>query len=112
MHPETDPPVARPSGPGSAPSVADAPPRPPERTPERAAERPNDRAESMGRVAREIGHDLNNCLGIVGGRAELVLMHLDRGQADSARKGLEVILGQVERMKELSDALRELNPRV
>ncbi|MGQ0720692.1 MAG: hypothetical protein ACT4PE_03845 [Candidatus Eiseniibacteriota bacterium] len=64
-------------------------------------------AEEAGRI----GHDLNNCLGVVSGRAELIRMHLDRGNADGARKGIEAILGQMERMKELSDALRELRSR-
>jgi hypothetical protein len=57
-------------------------------------------AEEAGRI----GHDLNNCLGVVSGRAELIRMHLDRGNAEGARKGIEA-------MKELSDALRELRSR-
>jgi signal transduction histidine kinase len=66
-----------------------------------------DVAEEAGRI----GHDLNNCLGVVSGRAELMRMHLERGNAEGVRKGIEAILGQMERMKELSDALRELRGR-
>ena len=62
----------------------------------------------MGEKARKVGHDLNNCLGIVSGRSELVLMHLDQGNVEKARGGVEVILGQMDRMKELSDLLRNL----
>lgn len=71
-----------------------------------------ERAERMGEEARRIGHDLNNCLGVVAGRAELMQMHLERGNADGVRKGIDVILGQMARMKELSDSLRELRHRI
>jgi hypothetical protein len=37
-----------------------------------------------------------------------MLMHLDRGNPEAARKGVEVILGQMEKMKSLSDQLRNL----
>ncbi len=67
--------------------------------------------DRMELAAREIGHDLNNCLGIVGGRAELILMYLDRGKGDKAREGADVILAQVERMRELSNAIRKLRDR-
>jgi nitrogen-specific signal transduction histidine kinase len=69
------------------------------------------RADAMGEEARRIGHDLNNCLGIVGGRAELVLMYLDSGKTDGARQGVQVILDQMERMKGLSDEIRNLRHR-
>ena len=72
---------------------------------------PERRVQRMGQIAREIGHDLNNCLGVVGGRAELLVMHLDRGDSEGARRGVEVILKQMDRMKELSNALRELRHR-
>ncbi len=65
----------------------------------------------MRKAATEIGHDMNNCLGVVSGRAELVLMYLDKDRVDGARKGVEVILAQVERLRELSDALRDLDQR-
>jgi signal transduction histidine kinase len=73
---------------------------------------PAERAERMGEEARRIGHDLNNCLGVVSGRAELMQMHLERGNADGVKKGIDAILGQMERMKELSDSLRELRHRI
>ena len=74
------------------------------------AETASQDARRIGKAAREIGHDLNNCLGVVGGRAELVLMYLDKGNSDGARKGIDVILAQMERMKGLTDALRDLDP--
>jgi hypothetical protein len=67
-----------------------------------------DRAGRMGEEARRLGHDLNNAIGVVSGRAELLLMHLDRGNVDGARKGVEVILGQMDKLKNLSDSLRGL----
>jgi signal transduction histidine kinase len=79
---------------------------------EARADSPAERAERMGEEARRIGHDLNNCLGVVSGRAELMQMHLERGNVDGVRKGLDAILGQMARMKELSDSLRELRHRI
>jgi signal transduction histidine kinase len=73
---------------------------------------PADHVERMGEEARRIGHDLNNCLGVVSGRAELMQMHLERGNSDGVRKGIDAILGQMARMKELSDSLRELRHRI
>jgi signal transduction histidine kinase len=72
---------------------------------------PADRADRIAEEARRIGHDLNNCLGVVGGRAELMRLHADRGDAEAIRKGVEAILGQMDRMKVLSDELRELRDR-
>jgi hypothetical protein len=69
---------------------------------------PLDRADWMGEEARRIGHDLNNCLGVVAGRAELMAIYLERGKIDDVGRGIEVILGQIERMRELSDRLRSL----
>ena len=65
--------------------------------------------ERMSLRAREIGHDLNNCFGIVGGRAELALVQLDRGNVEAARKGVQTILDQMEKMNALADALRRLD---
>jgi signal transduction histidine kinase len=72
---------------------------------------PGDRAARMGEDARRIGHDLNNCLGVIVGRTELARMHLERGNVDGARKGLDVILSQSERIKALADELRTLKNR-
>ncbi len=77
--------------------------------PEPAGE--TDRAARLGEEARRIGHDLNNCLGVLVGRAELARLHLDRGNLDGARKGLEVILAHTERIKALADELRALRHR-
>jgi signal transduction histidine kinase len=74
----------------------------------RPATPPLDRADWMGEEARRIGHDLNNCLGVVGGRAELMAIYLQRGKTEDVGRGIEVILGQIERMRELSDRLRSL----
>jgi signal transduction histidine kinase len=69
---------------------------------------PLDRADRLADEAKRIGHDLNNCLGVVGGRTELLSIYLDRGKVDDMKRGIDVIMGQLERMKELSDELRGL----
>jgi signal transduction histidine kinase len=70
-----------------------------------------DREARLGEDARRIGHDLNNSIGVLLGRAELMRIHLERGDPDGVRKGIDVILAQVERMKELADELRSLRHR-
>jgi signal transduction histidine kinase len=60
----------------------------------------------FGEIAAEIGHELNNHLGIVSGRAELARMHLDRGRLDDVRAGVDVILRQMDRMRLISERLR------
>lgn len=80
----------------------------PEATPRPDAGSGTDRAARLGEEARRIGHDLNNCLGVLVGRAELARLHLDRGNVDGARKGLDVILAHTERIKALADELRGL----
>ena len=67
-----------------------------------------DRAARLGEEARRIGHDLNNCLGVIVGRAELARLHLDRGNLDGVRKGIDVILGHSDRIKQLANELRAL----
>lgn len=81
--------------------------RPESSTPQ-ASREGSDIASLMQQNARKIGHDFNNCLGIVSGRAELVLLHFERGNMDGVRKGLEAILAQMGRMRELVGLLRDL----
>lgn len=61
---------------------------------------------SFGEIAGEIGHELNNQLGIISGRAELARMHLDRGRVEEVRAGFDIILRQIDRMRLLSERLR------
>ncbi len=63
-------------------------------------------ARPFGEIAAEIGHDLNNHLGIVSGRAELARMHLQRGRTEDVQAGLDVILRQMDRMRLISERLR------
>jgi nitrogen-specific signal transduction histidine kinase len=85
---------------------------PPNAVPPPEGDAPADRLTALADEARRIGHDLNNCLGVVVGRAELARMHLSRGNEDGARKGIDVILSQTDRMRQLVDELRSLQQRV
>lgn len=69
---------------------------------------PESRSDRMAEEARRLGHDLNNMIGVISGRAELIQMHLDRGNVENVRKGVDVILGQIPKIKTLSDELRAL----
>jgi signal transduction histidine kinase len=64
-----------------------------------------DRLSRMGEMAGEIGHELNNYLMAIGGRAELALLALDRGNPQKARHSAELIAEQVSEMRKLTDGL-------
>ncbi|HMB71355.1 MAG TPA: hypothetical protein VKU85_18740 [bacterium] len=74
-----------------------------------AAGASDDRAAAMARRARKIGHDLNNSIGVIGGRAELALLQIGKGNPEAARKGIQVILDQIDKMSALTDSLRSLD---
>jgi signal transduction histidine kinase len=84
----------------------------PEPVPHQGGGGPADRAAAIAAEAGRIGHDLNNCLGVIVGRTELARMHLERGNVEGVLKGLEVILGQTDRMRQLADELRAFRQRV
>jgi two-component system nitrogen regulation sensor histidine kinase NtrY len=71
----------------------------------------SERMSAMGEMAGEIGHELNNYLMAIGGRAELILAALDR-KVDAhvlakVRAGAGIIAGQVSEMRRLTDGLLE-----
>ena len=84
----------------------------PERVPRPEEAGVADRASALADEARRIGHDLNNCLGVIVGRAELARLHLERGNPDGAAKGIEVILAQTDRIRQLADQLRNFRHKV
>jgi signal transduction histidine kinase len=63
---------------------------------------------SLGEIAAEIGHDLNNLVGVIGGRSELALLQLKRGRAVEAQRCLEVACSQLPRLQLLAERLRGL----
>ncbi len=69
----------------------------------------SERLSAMGEMAGEIGHELNNYLMAIGGRAELIVAALSDG-ADPRRlakikRGAEIIAEQVGEMRRLTDGL-------
>ena len=69
----------------------------------------SERLSAMGEMAGEIGHELNNYLMAIGGRAELIVAALGDG-ADPARivkirRSAEIIAEQVGEMRRLTDGL-------
>jgi len=58
-------------------------------------------------MAGEIGHELNNYLAAIGGRAELIPMALEQDNSDLARKGARIVAEQIDKMRVLTDGLLE-----
>jgi PAS domain S-box-containing protein len=65
----------------------------------------SERLSAMGEMAGEIGHELNNYLSAIGGRAELIAMALERGNEDTVRGHSQVIAEQVGKMRILTEGL-------
>jgi signal transduction histidine kinase len=65
-------------------------------------------SRSLGEIAAEIGHDLNNLVGVIGGRSELALLQLGRGRAEEAQRCLEAVRSQLPRLQLLAERLRGL----
>ncbi len=65
----------------------------------------SERLSAMGEMAGEIGHELNNYLTAIGGRAELIPMALERNNHDLVRQNSTIIAEQVARMRVLTDGL-------
>ena len=67
----------------------------------------SERLSAMGEMAGEIGHELNNYLAAIGGRAELIPIALERGNMEIVRKGARVVAEQIGKMRVLTDGLLE-----
>jgi PAS domain S-box-containing protein len=67
----------------------------------------SERLSRMGEMAGEIGHELNNYLMAIGGRAELIPLALDRGNQRKVRASAEIIVDQIAEMRKLTDGLLE-----
>ena len=70
-----------------------------------AKQRANQRLTDLGRAAASVSHELRNPLGIIGGYAEVLALD---GQLNSRQvQSVQIILGQVERMRSLLAEVRE-----
>ena len=71
----------------------------------------SERLSAMGEMAGEIGHELNNYLMAIGGRAELIGVALKRGadarSLEKVKNGAKIIADQVAEMRRLTDGLLE-----
>ncbi|MFN8180095.1 MAG: ATP-binding protein [bacterium] len=69
----------------------------------------SERLSAMGEMAGEIGHELNNYLMAIGGRAELIVAALDEApdgrRIAKIRRSAEIIAEQVGEMRRLTDGL-------
>jgi two-component system nitrogen regulation sensor histidine kinase NtrY len=74
----------------------------------------SERLSAMGEMAGEIGHELNNYLMAIGGRAELIVAALadgsDRRDA-KIRRSAEIIAEQVGEMRRLTDGLLDASSK-
>lgn len=64
---------------------------------------------AVGEMAASIGHELNNYLTIILNNAELLTLHLNKGNLDKASANSKAILESVETMKRFTDGLMDFS---
>lgn len=70
-----------------------------------------DRLASIGMLASSLAHEIGNPLGVIRGRAEIILNTLKSGvtSIDSSIQGLDTIIGQIDRISRLIESLLKLS---
>ena len=63
---------------------------------------------TRGIMSAEIGHELNNFLGVVSGNVELLKMHAQKGNLDKLDKYVNAVISTLARMKSFTDNLMDL----
>lgn len=73
-----------------------------------------DRLASVGMLASSLAHEIGNPLGVIRGRAEILMNTLKSGinsttNLESAAQGLETIIGQIDRISRLIESLLKIS---
>ncbi len=63
---------------------------------------------SIGEMAGEIGHELNNFLLVTVGRAQLIGPHIRRNEREKVKNDVDLIIDQVNKMKKLVEGLLDV----
>jgi len=69
------------------------------------------RVAAKGEIARHVAHEINNYLGVLSGRAQLIQLKAQRIGEESMKADAEIIRQQVVRMSTLAKDLMELQPK-
>ncbi|MCK4548333.1 MAG: HAMP domain-containing protein [Candidatus Eisenbacteria sp.] len=65
------------------------------------------RLAAMGEMSAEIGHELNNYIAVISGRADLIPMTIERGDLDKAMANARIIADQTSRIQVLTNGLMD-----
>lgn len=65
---------------------------------------------ARGEMSAEVGHELNNFLGVVAGNLSLLEFHLQKGNYTELEKHVRAITDNVEKIKKFTSNLMELTP--
>ncbi len=72
----------------------------------------SERMAAKGEIARKVAHEINNFLGVMSGRAQLLQLKAQRIGDESMKADAEIIRQQVNRMSTLAKDLMELKPEL
>ncbi len=64
---------------------------------------------TRGEISAEIGHELNNFLGVVSGNLQLLELHRSKGKFDLLEKYVEVMSKNIDKIKNFTDNLMDLS---
>lgn len=71
-----------------------------------------DRLASIGMLASSLAHEIGNPLGVIRGRAEIIMNSLKSGlvnKTDASVQGLDTIIGQIDRISRLIESLLKIS---
>jgi len=64
-----------------------------------------------GRMAAEVGHELNNYLAIISGHTDILLSYKDVQKMEPVSKSLKAISGQIRRIERFTAGLMDMGRR-
>jgi signal transduction histidine kinase/CheY-like chemotaxis protein len=65
---------------------------------------------ARGEMSAEIGHEMNNFIGVVAGNLSLLEFHLNKGNTGDLAKYIEAMSGTIEKIKTFTSNLMDLTP--
>lgn len=63
---------------------------------------------AVGAVAASVNHEINNPLMVISGNAQFLELSIEQGKLDDAKKRIDIILGECDRISEVTRQLKDM----